>query len=1155
MLEIVLSLVLGLAVCVSRQLSAQTTTSGGLTGVITDQSSAVVYSAAVKLEDAAKGASQSTKTDHEGVYRFFFLAPGRYVLSVTHDGFRKESRVVNVLLGPPGTVNITLEIAKASSDIKVMSEAPLIQAENGDLSTTMNQKQISELPNPGNDLTYIAQTAPGVVMNTDSQGVGNFSSLGMPSTSTLFTVNGVNNNDNGYGINNTGSLNLLLGQNQVQEATVVSINYSGQFGGSAGGYVNYITKSGSNQLHGNAQYYWNGRILNANSWLNNATGVKRPFDNANQWAASLGGPIKKDKLFFFADTEGARVSFPQTFFITIPSPQFEAATIANIDARFGSSSASDAFYKRIFALYNTGPGSRSVQPGGWSPNTDPTGCTGFSRLGPGVFCAVHYAASLGVPSTDWLISGRLDWNVSAKDRTFLQVQYEGGHSTFVDAINPIFDLSHKEPWWVSQLNETHTFGAAAASQFLLAGSYIGWWNRLADPARALTAFPTSLAFYATGTFSTLAAANPLGALYAGRPNTQFQMSEDVFMATGKHSLGFGGSLLRNYWTYHAYTPYANGFLLPQTLDAFYQGGVDPVNPAIDSTELTQSFASQSSDRLLFLGLGLYGQDEWHVRSNLTLTVALRGEHFGNPACGDSCFVRLASPFAVASHDPAQPYNQAMLTGERHAFSGVDAILWSPRFSFAWQPFGVSHNSVLRGGVGIFYDPLPGNIASWLSSNPPRLNVYTVIGDNLTPNESTNLFKDAAASNAVFVNGFNSGQTLAQIQSQISSFTPPTLTTPAGTMHAPQYQRWSLEWQQAFGASTSLRVIYTGHHGIHEFYADPDANAWGFGSLPASLCTSPPVPPCADPRFGGVTNVLSAAVSNYNALVVSLQGRWGAGQFQTNYTYGHALDEISNGGQLLFTTRVAFASPPNPYNLRGAYGPADYDVRHSFNANYIWEIPFTQFRRSHRGEFLLRGWQVAGTIFAHSGFPYNVVDNAMSFDLTGNNYYGSLYAVPLGPTPKGMSCGEAAANPSGTHPCLPSQSLQNGSPNPNALFVQSGCETGFNSGNRPGSSGACSGPTVSHAQGRNGFRGPDYFSTDLTLMKNTKLPHRDATLGIGFEFYNVLNHPNFGLPNNDISNPAFGQILYTSQPPTTVLGAGHGVDTSARMIQIKAQLKF
>jgi len=176
---------------------AQTTNSGGLTGVVADSSGAVVVSADIEIKNDSKGTIQATKTDREGVYRFFFLAPARYTLTVSHDGFQNESRSVTVLLGPPISVTVTLQVAKAKTSVSVTAEAPLVHAENGDVSTTVNGQQISEVPNPGNDLSYIAMTAPGAVMNTDSS--GSLSILGMPGTSYLFTIDGLNNNDWDYG--------------------------------------------------------------------------------------------------------------------------------------------------------------------------------------------------------------------------------------------------------------------------------------------------------------------------------------------------------------------------------------------------------------------------------------------------------------------------------------------------------------------------------------------------------------------------------------------------------------------------------------------------------------------------------------------------------------------------------------------------------------------------------------------------------------------------------------------------------------------------------------------------------------------------------------------------------------------------------------------
>ena len=1156
-----------LAVCLANELAAQTTTSGGLTGVVSDSSNAVIPNADVSIKDSAKGTTQSTKTDREGVYRFFFLAPGIYRLIVTHASFREESRAVNVLLGSSSTVNVTLEIAKANTTVSVTDEAPLIQAENGDVSTTMNQKQISEVPNPGNDLTYIAQTAPGAVMETDYQSGANFSILGMPGTSYLYTMDGMNDNWNGQNISWSGALFLLLGQNQIQEATVVTTGYSGQFGGAAGGNVNYITKSGGNEFHGNAQYYWNGRVFNANDWILNAFGKPRPFDNANQWAGSLGGPIKRDKLFFFFDAEGLRLLIAQLNLAQIPSPQFETATMANIDSdpRFGPTSATAGFYRKIFNVYNGAPGASAAAPGSFG---DPLGCgpfTGPNGLGTKVPCALHFLATRSRPSGDTLTSGRVDWKMAKNDRAFLRLQYDRGRNAWVtDPISPVFDADYNQPWWQAQLVETHTFNSSAANQFLVAGSYITSFFRVKNPSLALSTFPGVLNFTVPGTFSNLGGQDNSFALSSGGYFGQYQLSDDFVKMLGNQKFGFGANFARIYWSVLSNKSATIGVLAPQTLDAFYQGGLDPITPSADFTSLAQSFTSRSSLlRLSFLNFGLYGQDEWHARPNLTFTLALRAEHYSNPVCESRCFAGLAGPFDAVSHDPNQPYNQAILVNQKQALQNTDNVLWSPRFSFAWQPLGVSQKTVLRGGAGVFYDPVPGNVLFSFLANPPLFNSYTIVGDNLTPNEKTSLFKDAAASNAAFVNGFTAGQTLAQIQSTISSiyppgFSPPGVIAAARTLHAPQYQRWSLELQQAFGVGTSLSVGYFGHHGIHELAQNPNANAFGFGSLPPRVCGSPPVPPCADPRFSGVTQFNANAVSNYNGMVVSVQHRfsgWGGGLLQANYTYGHAFDQVSNGGLFSFTQGSSIY-PQGPNNIRGSYGPAEYDVRHSFNASYVWEVPVKAALGGHGPDSLVKGWQVSGTIFARTGFPYTIFDFAESSHLVQNNYLGLLYTVPARPLGSELSCGQGAAIPFAPHPCQPPQVLANGTPDPNALFVQTGCETGFNAGTLPGPSDPCSGPAVAFAQGRNHFRGPSYFNTDFAIMKNTKIPGwENGVLGIGFQFFNFFNHPNFGFPDNYSSSPTFGQIFYLQQPPTSILGAGLGGDVAARMIQLKVQLQF
>jgi hypothetical protein len=482
-------LALLLAACLAPSLNAQTPTSGGITGVVSDTSDAVIPGAIVEAQDDSKGSTQKTVANAEGLYLFPFMAPGSYTLTFTHPGFEAVTRKLEVPLGPPATLNVRLKIATARTMVQVTEEAPLIKAESGDVSTTLSRRQISQVPNPGNDRTYIVQTAPGMIMDTDN-GNGNFSNLGMPGTSNLFTLNGMNDNDFGNNTNINGALNLSLGANEIEEVTVVSNGYSSQYGGAAGANVNYITKSGGNEYHGNATYFWNGGVLNANDWINNATGVPRAPDNANQWAASLGGPIRKDKLFFFFNTEGVRVHLPIPSQVVLPSPQFEKATISNIDALFGTASASDAFYKKIFSLYNAAPGAARALPGNFS---DPLGCGSFvgpAGLGTNVPCAVHFATTEGRPSDQSLISGRIDWNLRNNDRAFLLLQYDHGHqATYTDPISPLFNVDSNQPAWQGQLIETHAFGSSAANQLLVAGWWQGKKFQPANLSQTLTAFP------------------------------------------------------------------------------------------------------------------------------------------------------------------------------------------------------------------------------------------------------------------------------------------------------------------------------------------------------------------------------------------------------------------------------------------------------------------------------------------------------------------------------------------------------------------------------------------------------------------------------------------------------------------------------------------
>src|SRR5215471_1909729 len=316
-LRIVAALLTIFAFALSAQLWAQTITTGQLSGTVTDPSGAGVANATVQLRSLDDGSVTNGKTGDQGYYQFSYLKPGNYSVAVNASGFQAAEKKVVVALGANVAANIQLALGSSATTLEVTANAAAVETEDANLTANFGSKQLDLLPNPGNDLSAVALTSPGAVMNTAGGatfGGGNFEVNGLPATSNLFTLDGSNDNDPYFNINNSGATNLTLGLNDVQESTVVANGYSGSYGGLAGANVNYVSKSGTNQYHGNAEYWWNGSVLNANQYFNNQTTPQtpRPFVNANQFAGSIGGPIKKDKAFFFFDYEG--------IYLAIPSP-------------------------------------------------------------------------------------------------------------------------------------------------------------------------------------------------------------------------------------------------------------------------------------------------------------------------------------------------------------------------------------------------------------------------------------------------------------------------------------------------------------------------------------------------------------------------------------------------------------------------------------------------------------------------------------------------------------------------------------------------------------------------------------------------------------------------------------------------------------------
>ena len=239
----------------------------------------MVPNASVSLKNTDTGGTQIAKSNSTGAYHFSLLQPGNYSVTVTASGFQSVTRRVSVALGADTPASIQLSVSSSTETVEVVGQTTAVETEDANINTNFDSRQMALLPNPGNDLSAVALTAPGVVMNTaggSTFGGGNFEIYGLPATSNLFTMDGANNNDPYFNVNNTGATNLSLGLNDVEESTVVANGYSGSYGGLAGANINYVSKSGTNSFHGNAEYWWNGSVMNANNYFFNQTSPATP---------------------------------------------------------------------------------------------------------------------------------------------------------------------------------------------------------------------------------------------------------------------------------------------------------------------------------------------------------------------------------------------------------------------------------------------------------------------------------------------------------------------------------------------------------------------------------------------------------------------------------------------------------------------------------------------------------------------------------------------------------------------------------------------------------------------------------------------------------------------------------------------------------------
>ncbi len=1125
---------IGVALLGVATLSAQSITTGDVAGTVTDATGAVVPGASVTLKNLDNGAEQTGTTNQSGNYHFSLLKPGNYTISATASGLKSEIQKLAVEVGQAATVDLVAKVQSTQQVVEVNTAATLINAENANLSTTFSSKQVLQLPAPGGDITTVAFTVPGVAVSLGG-GYGNFSSHGLPGTSNLFTINGNDYNDPYLNLNNSGASNLLLGQDEIQEASVVNNAYSVQYGRQAGAQVNYVTKSGTNQIHADLLFNFNNHLMNANDFFNNAQGTPRPYAVSRQWGADIGGPILKNKLFFYSDSEGLYYSLPSSGIVSIPTPQFQTYTLSHISA------AQSALYTKAFSLWNGAPGAANAQvvqngSSGLQDSSGRLGCGSFSGtpapnggiFGTDVSCAAAYRTNGLNTNKEWLETHRVDWRINDKQSIFFRFKGDHGFQpTFTDLIDPALNAQSVQPQYEGQINHTYVISPTTVNNFIL--SFL-WYSAIFGPANTAAAqqiLPVGIqindggpsgAFFGgtgTGAFYELGGFAENGFLFPqGRHSGQGQLVDDLSFVKGNHTLKFGGNFRRNRITDYSYQSNTVGLYTFNSLADFANGLTDSTT----GSNYTQKFSPLQDAHIRFYNLGLYLQDEWAVKSNLKVTYGVRFDRTGNPSCLDKCFSNLTGPFSQSDFQKGIdiPYNSSITTGLTHAYYSVDSVVADPRLGIVWSPRG-GNGTVIRGGIGLFSDLAPGTLVSSVFNNPPFPYTATIYDAPVnTVGDPTSAAAIAQNQYNAFKTGFFAGNTFSQLNTAVGgTFSPFNYFSIPHHLSTPRYAEWSFEIEQPIGTKNAFVATYSGNHGYNLLLQNGFVNGYAqpsYGTF-AGLPTTAP-----DPRFNQVTELTNSGYSNYDGLSVQFRRSFSYGfQGEISYTWSHALDTISNGGAGLpfsFCSGCGLTTLSSP-SVGNNYGSADYDIRHNMLADFVWDTPWKPGNRIIRN--VLGNWTVSGKFFVRSGTPFSVIDSLLAGSVSPS-INATMLASTVGPV--NTNCGVSAVNT----PCFSA-----------ANFVPAETESSF--GNL----------------GRNAFRGPGYVDVDASLFKNFNVTER-MRFQFGASAYNSLNHPHFQNPNADVSASP-GLITSTAIPPTSAYGSFQGSAVSGRVLVVTGRFQF
>jgi Carboxypeptidase regulatory-like domain/TonB dependent receptor len=1102
-----------------------------LTGLISDSTGAVVPGARVVVVNEGTNIASETVTTEEGYYTFPNLRPGLYTISAEKNGFQRQSRTdIKLSIEQRARLDFALGVGPVSETITVTGDSSVaLQRSDASLGNVVDSQRITTLPLLQRSWDDLISQVAGTQADpyTEQSGgtaagrTGAVNVHGVRSLMNNFILDGQDNNSISENVQELSTQVARPSVDAIAEFRVITSQYSADTGRAAGGVISVTTKSGTNNFHGVAYEYLRNKVFDANDFFSNKLGRSKPQRIQNQFGGNLGGPIIRNKAFFFADYEGTRIRQGQLRIATVPLATERAGNFAaNLgpDLLFngqrvpilnpdGTQSGQFVKQGQIFdprtqvanPKFDASKPASPLNPqfirqpfaGNIISNIDPIAAKLFGFYPqptlPGK--ANNFARTPNLSDDQDRFISRVDYRINNNNDIFGRYSFTKRNRFVPGFFGGVADGSDTSAWGQTNIkSHSMTLGWNRILNASLVNEFrFGWSKSDADSVQEpfgegstsdfIKGIPNSDVVQGGLPAILLNGFSPrLGSpdfLPKFQHSQQFQFTNTLSWTVGVHNFRFGADILAPVKVHYLDVPNTRGRL---TFDGSYTqfaGGLNGTGSAVaDFLTGTARNAALSNLNLVDQRRYMYsffGQDSWKVTPKLTLDLGLRYD-FATPAYElNNRLVNFDPVAARAAQNPAQAFASLRLGSSgsmaNRALVNPDRLNFAPRFGFAYS---VSENTVVRGGYGIYYSLLDRmGSEDQIALNPPFLVNYNFTSDTITP---------AATLAGGFASNTLDPSTVDVHKIQLRAANPNAST--------PYIQQYSLSLQRQFGKDWIGELAYVGTRGTHLMtLRDLNQPLPGQTNLPASVRF-------VYPQFGLVEYRDDNGISKYDSMEATLDKRFGNGYtIRAAYTFSKSMDNsfehLTSGGSNSF--------PQNARDVHSWYGPSDFDTRHRLVVNGIWELPFGREKSYfHEGPVskLLGGWELAGSFNARSGHPFTVTQSGDPLSL------GSLSTV----------LPDVVGDPTVSNPTV------------DRWFDPLAFRALTSTTNRFGT------------EGRNILYGPNFVSLDFSVHRRFGLGSEMRFVDFRWEVFNALNRANFGLPNRTINSSNVGTITTLSGDP-------------------------